>query len=119
MSQHMRTLLATIVLLVALATSAAAYDVDVTCSWTAPTEGSPVVTYVLEVSENGGPFVQYATTQAPQTSVSLTLESWNTYVARVAGIDAQGRQGPWSDPSDPYTPDNGPPGAPQNITISE
>lgn len=115
----MRTLLATIVLLVAFVTAAAAYQVDVTCSWTPPTEGSPVVTYVLEISENGGPFVQVATTEAPQTSVTLTLESWTTYVARVAAIDAQDRQGPWSEPSDPYTPDYGPPGQPGSIQISQ
>ncbi len=85
--------------------------VQVTASWSAPTEGSPVQQYVLQLSTNGGSYTTVATVQGG-TSQVLTLEIGNTYTARVAGIDSQGRQGPWSLASDPYTPDVGPPGQP-------
>lgn len=104
-----------IVFLLLMATTAFAYDVEVTASWGPPMTGSPAVSYVLQISEDGGPFVTYATTN--QTSVALTLEAWHTYVARVAAVDEQTRQGPYSEDSAPYTPDLGPPGAPQNLQI--
>lgn len=104
-----------IALFLLTAATALAYDVDVTASWDPPTTGSPAVSYVLEISEDGGPYVPYATTT--ETQVTVTLQAWRTYVARVAAIDAQDRQGPYSDESSPYTPDLGPPGAPQNFEI--
>ena len=84
--------------------------VDVIASWTAPTTGSPVATYILQLSVDGGPFIDYATTT--ETSVTVTLDNLRTYVARVAAIDSLGRQGPWSAESDPYLADLGLPGQP-------
>ena len=88
-------------------------SVQVTASWDPPTTGSPVVHYVLQLSVDGGQ--TYGTVATVEdTSVQLELEIGQTYIARVAGVDSQDRQGPWSLPSDPYTPDivPGPPGQP-------
>lgn len=84
--------------------------VQVTASWNAPTEGSPVQHYVLQIATDGGPYATVATVAG--TSYTLELEIDRTYTARVAGVDSQDRQGPWSLESDPYTPDVGPPGQP-------
>jgi hypothetical protein len=92
------------------APAAAQTTVQVTASWTAPTEGSPVDHYILQLSTDGGPFVTVGSVTG--TEYVLELEVGSTYVARVGGVDAQDRQGPWSESSDPYTPDIGPPGAP-------
>lgn len=89
---------------------AAAQTVQVTASWTAPTEGSPVDHYVLQLSTDGGPFTTVGSVTG--TSYTLDLDVGSTYIARVAGVDAQDRQGPWSPESDPYSPDIGPPGQP-------
>jgi hypothetical protein len=83
---------------------------DVTWTWTAPTEGSPVVHYVVAVSINGGPFVNTATVST--NIYTLNVEYGNIVSIRVAGVDALDRQGPWSAESDPYGPDAGPPGQP-------
>lgn len=114
----MRKIILTLLLSMVLITLAAAQTVDATASWTAPTEGSPVDHYVLQLSENGGPFYTVSDT-ITTTSFDVQLENLTTYVARVAGVDAQDRQGPWSEPSEPYTPDLGPPGAPTQPIIVE
>jgi hypothetical protein len=90
--------------------AAAQTTVQVTATWAAPSEGSPVQHYVFQLSTNGGPFATVGTVSG--TSYALELEIGQTYIARVAGVDSQGRQGSWSLPSDPYTPDVGPPGQP-------
>jgi len=92
------------------ATSAAAQTVEVTASWTAPTTGSPVHHYVLQLSTDGGPFVTVGSSTT--TEYVMDLEVGHTYSARVAGVDDQGRSGPYSEDSEPYTPDFGPPGQP-------
>jgi hypothetical protein len=89
---------------------------EVQATWTAPTTGTPVETYILQLSVDEGPFTTYATTDT--TNATITVEALRTYVARVAGVDAQDRQGPWSETSDPYTFDPGPPGAPMTVEIS-
>ena len=91
---------------------------QVNASWTAPTEGSPVHHYVLQLSTDGGPFVTVLS-EVIGTSVNLDLEINRTYVARVAGVDDQARQGPYSPDSDPYILDLGPPGAPGKPLIVE
>ena len=84
--------------------------VDVTATWTAPTEGNPVVMYMLQLStDEGATWVEAALTE--QLTVVLPLEVGVTYLARVAGRDYLDRWGPFSDPSEPYTPDKGPPGS--------
>lgn len=90
--------------------AAAQTSVEVSATWEPPTEGSPVVHYVFQLSVDGGAFTTVGTVEG--TTYELELEIGHTYVARVAGVDAQDRQGPWSLPSEPYSPDTGPPGQP-------
>ncbi|MEZ4389132.1 MAG: fibronectin type III domain-containing protein [Candidatus Krumholzibacteriia bacterium] len=89
---------------------AAAQTVQVSASWAPPSEGSPVDHYVLQLSTDGGPFTTVGSVTG--TSYTMELAVGSTYIARVAGVDAQDRQGPWSLGSDPYSPDLGPPGQP-------
>jgi glyoxylate utilization-related uncharacterized protein len=84
--------------------------VQVTATWTAPSTGSPVHHYVVQLSTNGGAYQSAGTSTT--TSITLTLTVGSTYTVRVAGVDAQSRQGVYSQASDPYTPDLGPPGQP-------
>jgi len=100
--------LATLSLLGAL--PAAAQTVQVAATWTPPNEGSPVHHYILQLSTDGGPFTTVGSVTS--TTYTLNLEVNHNYVARVAGVDTQDRQGPWSLESDPYNPDLGPPGQP-------
>lgn len=82
-------------------------------TWTPPVDGNPVEHYVVELSTDGGAFVSH-TPANPVTveTVSMEYVFGHSYQIRVAGVDDQGRQGPWSVPSDPYRPDAGAPGAP-------
>lgn len=88
---------------------AKAVPVQAVCSWLAPNTGSPVHHYQVQLKVDAGAFANYVTTTT--TSALITLESGHTYIVRVAGVDAQSRQGVWSAESDPYTPDLGAPGA--------
>ena len=90
--------------------AAAQTTVQVTATWNPPTTGSPVQHYILQLSTNGGPFTTVASVAG--NSFALDLVVGVTYTARVAGVDSQDRQGSWSETSDPYTPDLGPPGQP-------
>lgn len=85
----------------------------VTYTWTPPLTGNPVDHYVVELSVDGGAFLSYTPTE-PVTLEAVAMEYGfgHTYQIRVAGVDAQGRQGPFSEPSDPYLPDAGAPGQP-------
>lgn len=96
------------ILLLIAAPALAQQTVEVTATWAPPTEGSPVVFYVLQLAQDGGPFETVGTT--PETSYLLELTALSTYTARVAGVDVLDRQGPWSPPSDPWYADPGPPG---------
>ena len=78
--------------------------------WTPPTEGSPVVFYRVQLSRNDGEFAVIDST--PTTSYTLAVEWGDKYVIRVAGVDAADRQGPYSIPSEPYTPEIPPPSDP-------
>ena len=78
--------------------------------WTAPTEGSRVVFYRVQLSRNDGEFAVIDST--PTTSYTLAVEWGDKYVIRVAGVDAADRQGPYSIPSEPYPPETPPPSDP-------
>jgi len=91
-------------------------QIQATATWTAPTEGSPVDHYVVELSVDGGEYINAGMT--PTTSITLNLDVLQEYVVRVAGVDALDRQGPWSLPSEPYVPDPGAPTAPGQPTIT-
>ncbi|HOX27481.1 MAG TPA: hypothetical protein PLL30_17825 [Candidatus Krumholzibacteria bacterium] len=60
----------------------------VTAQWIAPTEGSPVYVYVMQVET-------IATTTATSTVLPVPVAA-DSMRARVSGVDAEGRQGPWS-----------------------
>jgi len=83
---------------------------DINYSWSAPTTGSPVDHYIVEHSVDGGAWSEIGS--ASSNSYTLTATVGNSHRIRVAGVDAQGRQGTFSIASDPYTPDAGPPGQP-------
>lgn len=84
--------------------------VDIEYVWTAPTTGSPVDHYVVQHSADGRNWVTVGT--VTQLSYVLSAEYGVSHQIRVAGVDVQDRQGPYSLPSDPYTPDAGAPGQP-------
>lgn len=98
-----------------LATTASA--VDLTVTWTAPSTGSPVVEYEVYVTADGQAFF---TGYTPDTSINLAVPDtpFVEYVAVVRGRDALDRAGPWSDPSEPFIVDFGPPGTPTGATIT-
>lgn len=101
------TLLALLVV-AALGTVAFAQE-EVTYTWTAPTTGSTVDHYTVQHSVNGAPFVTINANVSTNTFL-LTASYEDEHTIRVAGVDSSGRQGPWSVPSDPYTPSLGAPG---------
>ena len=85
-------------------------EIPVNYQWTAPTTGTPVDHYVVEHAVNGGSWTQIAT--ASSNSFTLAAAVGEAHQIRVAGVDADGRQGVYSVASDPYEPDAGPPGQP-------
>ena len=68
-------------------------------AWTAPTDGAPVDHYVLVVKHELGDL----TFETSETRVTVKLEKGGPYVAVVAGVAANGKQGEWSELSDPFT----------------
>ncbi len=80
-------------------------------TWAAPTTGSPVDRYVIQHSEDGGAWVTVEDSQSTNTYM-LTATYDVEHRIRVAGVDVQQRQGPWSVASEPYTPTLGSPGQP-------
>jgi len=101
-------LLATAVL--ATPASAQTTTINVSYTWTAPTTGSPVHHYVVEAKYGTANFTQVGTTTT--NSYTLAAAVGVAHQIRVAGVDAQDRQGPYSAASDAYTPDAGAPSAP-------
>jgi hypothetical protein len=97
-------------LLIAAAPAVAQVAEEVTYTWTPPTTGSPVEYYVVQHSVNGGPYAQIATVTTNQYTLMATYG--DSHVIRVAGVDAEARQGPYSVPSEAYTPSLGAPGQP-------
>jgi hypothetical protein len=70
-------------------------------AWDPPATGAPVATYIVQVLEMGG--ANRDTTiysDITETFKDAWVRFGMTYKARVAGVDAQGLQGPWS----PWTP---------------
>ncbi len=89
----------------------AAAQEEVQYVWTPPTTGSAVDHYVVQHSVNGGPFVTIDD-NVDLTAYVLTASYEDEHSIRVSGVDALGRQGPWSVASEPYTPTEGAPGVP-------
>ena len=85
-------------------------EIEVNYTWTAPTSGSPVDHYVVQHSIDGGQWYEIGTTN--DNTFTLSAEVGLSHQIRVAGVDAEDRQGPFSVASDPYLPDSGEPGQP-------
>lgn len=85
--------------------AAAQTEPNAQATWGPPTYGTPVVHYVLQLSTDEGAWEQVATTAG--TSYDLTLTEGHSYRIRVAGVDAEGRQGPFCAPSPEYSPGSG------------
>lgn len=96
--------------LLAAPVSAQTTTVNVSYTWTAPTSGSAVASYVIQHSIDGGTWTQVGTSST--ASYTLAASVGHSHSIRVAGVDAAARQGVWSDPSTSYTPDAGAPGKP-------
>ncbi len=90
----------------------AATEPIVNYSWTPPKYGTPVDYYVVQWEVAGLPWVDINTTQDTFGVFEYMLEYGIEYRIRVKGVDAEERSGPWSPPSNMYTPDAGPPGIP-------
>jgi len=76
--------------------------------WTPPTSGTPVDHYVAEVLVNEQDTLYF--NSIPDESTLLEVTYGNKYRMRVAGVDAAGVQGPWSQWSLPFAPELPPPG---------
>ena len=90
---------------VVLGAGPALAQVEATAGWSEPTYGTPVVHYVLQHSINDGAWATVGTTT--DTTMTLTISENDYHRVRVAGVDAEGRQGPYSLPSNSYNPSIG------------
>lgn len=67
------------------------------CSWDEPTYGTPVHHYILQVVKLGSANIETTTVDNIMNEYhDVFVEFGLTYKARVAGVDDQNRQGPWS-----------------------
>lgn len=106
-----KNLIAVALLLVLFSLPAGAQtSTSVTYTWTAPTTGSPCVSYEVERTIDAGTtWVAYTTTTS---TTAIVVAPANVAIQiRVRGVDALGRKGPWSQPADPYSYDPGAPGS--------
>jgi hypothetical protein len=75
-------------------------------TWQAPTTGSPAVRYLVRIRDIDGTLYETIPVDAvpgPEQSYTFTrVEYARRYQGRVAAIDSQGRQGPWSEWSPVY-----------------
>ena len=75
-------------------------------TWNAPATGSPAVRYLVRIRDLDGTLYETAMVEATpgpeQRYAFVKVEFAHRYQARVAGIDALGRQGPWSNWSPVY-----------------
>ena len=108
--QHLAATVVAITILATVAAPAQAQTVDLSFQWTAPTSGSAVAHYVVQHQTDGGAWTDVG--QVTLNQYTLTATVGVAHAIRVAAVDAQDRQGVWSEPSDPYTPDPGAPGQP-------
>ena len=103
----------------ASSTLAQTTESSVTYQWTAPTTGSEVVEYVVQLEVDGSGWVEFDRSATLSYTFTDTFVYGREYAVRVAGVDAQGRWGPWSISSEPYTPDLGRPGQPGQPVLIE
>lgn len=84
--------------------------------WTAPTVGTTVDHYVVELNTNSEGWIEVGVTNGVEYSFT-DFQNLNVYEVRVAGVDSLNRQGPYSTSSDPYAPDLGLPNQPSQPII--
>lgn len=89
----------------------ASAEIELTYAWTAPTTGSPVEYYVCETRTEGAEWGECGGQAATEQLTVLVSDGVQGFQIRVAGVDAFGRQGPWSPASDPFS-EAGAPGSP-------
>ena len=76
------------------------------CSWDEPTYGTAVVYYVVELEIKLGETLQSVErVETAELYYEFDMITPYVYRAHVAGVDAEGRQGPWSIWTAPYTPE--------------
>ena len=79
------------------------------CSWDPPTYGTPVHHYILQVvNVTYDPDTPVVYDNIMDEYLDVPVLFTNTYKARVAGVDSLGRQGPWSQWTPLYEPDEVP-----------
>lgn len=83
-------------------------NIDWEC--TPPATGTPAVLYQWDLSTDGGQ-TWAAAASTPLPAATIPMPAGMAGIVRVRALDAAGRPGPYGTPSDPYTPDAGPPGA--------
>lgn len=94
--------------------------VEATAIWAESTYGAPAVRYIVQHQVNDGAWETVGTTTGTTYALDLTYD--DVHRVRVAGIDAQDRQGPYSNPSEAFSPSGsgeapGMPGQPYRIII--
>jgi len=90
-------------------------EIDARGLWDAPIGGIQPTSYYVEYSLNGTAWTPYATTDL--LSINLRITFFDGHRIRVAGVDAFGGLGPFSEPSDVYFPSSDlthPPGKPEH-----
>ena len=79
--------------------------------WTAPTVGTPVDHYLVQVLVNEVKTEDHGPVSSPE--ITVPLKRGNKYQIRVAAVDASGAQGPWSIWSELYNPELASPAPPE------
>ncbi len=70
---------------------------DMIFSWDAPTAGTPVVRYEVQIRVGGSQSNEYQNQVVTTNSVTFEVDWLKPYEVRVRGVDANDRIGPWSD----------------------
>lgn len=83
---------------------------SVNYQWTAPTTGAPVDHYIIQHSLNGGTWTTIGTSSTNTYTLLATVG--DSHQIRVAGVDADDRQGAYSVASEAFVPQLDPPGQP-------
>jgi len=104
-------ILAMVLMLAPLVADSQTTTVPVSYTWTAPTTGSAVHHYDVQISSNGTTWTDRP--DKPTTgAVTINATPGVNLQVRVRAVDAQNRTGIWSESSDPFVPDAGVPGVP-------
>jgi hypothetical protein len=100
----MKNLITAIILM--MMTVGPSYALEVTYTWTAPTTGTPVAYYDVQLRVNSGDWEPFGTVINPTLTQDMPV---GLSLIRVRGVDEFGRAGVWSTESEPLI-DLGEPG---------